>query len=124
MLKHQLRQEAIGEICLPHCDANDMACNCELLFNCVKKIDEYDLAVLTAKGYIDTSPGSEDYGAFSISAKNLNLFNLNQNLKRKLEEIRGLVDNNSSSDRDQCISVLGKFERALPLPWIVLDRYC
>jgi hypothetical protein len=121
MLKHQLRQEAIGEICLPHCDINDMACNCEILFDCVRKIDEYDLAVLAAKGYIDTSPGSENYGAFGISAKNLNLFNLDQNLRRKLEDIRGLVDSSSSSDRDQCISVLGKFKRALPclgLDWI------
>jgi hypothetical protein len=122
MLKHQLRQEAIGEVCLPHCDVNDMACNCEVLFDCVRKIDEYDLAVLTAKGYIDTSPGSEDYGAFSISAKNLNLFNLDQNLRGKLEDIRALVDNSSSSDRGQCISVLGKFEQALHC--FGLDRYC
>ena len=44
MSKHQLRQEALGG-CLPQCSVSDDECNCRKLFDCVKKLDEYDLAV-------------------------------------------------------------------------------
>ena len=43
MSKHRLRQEAM-EVCLPECDISDTACNCLRLFDCVKKLDEYDMA--------------------------------------------------------------------------------
>ena len=45
MSKHRLRQEAMGAVCLPECDISDAACNCRKLFECVKKLDEYDMAV-------------------------------------------------------------------------------
>ena len=44
MSKHQLRQEAM-EVCLPECEPSNTACNCRKLFECVKKMDEYDMAV-------------------------------------------------------------------------------
>ena len=44
MSKHQLRQGAMG-VCLPQCSLADEGCNCRKLFDCVKKLDEYDLAV-------------------------------------------------------------------------------
>ena len=48
MLKHQIRQQAMG-ICLPSCEVSNTedsrACNCERLFGCVQKLDEYDMAV-------------------------------------------------------------------------------
>ena len=43
MSKHKLRQEAM-EVCLPECDISDTACNCHRLFDCVNKLDEYDMA--------------------------------------------------------------------------------
>ena len=60
MAKHQLRQTAIGDVCLPQCSPADAMCNCARLFQCAKQIDEYDLAVLTASGYIDKNPGSNN----------------------------------------------------------------
>ena len=44
MSKHRLRQEAMGAVCLPECDISDAACNCRKLFDCVKKLDAYDMA--------------------------------------------------------------------------------
>ena len=44
MSKHQLRQGAMG-VCLPQCSLADEGCNCRKLFDCVKKLDEYDFAV-------------------------------------------------------------------------------
>ena len=43
MSKHQLRQEALK--CGPQCSVSDDKCNCRELFKCVKRLDEYDLAV-------------------------------------------------------------------------------
>ena len=113
MLKHRIRQEAMGEVCLPQCNMTDVTCNCKKLFDCVNKIDEYDLAVLTADGYIDTTPGSETYGAFSVSAKKLNLFNLDQDIHQKLNNIKNLVRSSSSSNQEQCLTVLGTYRCAL-----------
>lgn len=45
MAKHLLRQNAIGDVCLPQCNVTDVECNCRKLFSCVKRMDEYDLAV-------------------------------------------------------------------------------
>ena len=45
MIKHQVRQEAIGDVCLPECDVSDAECNCNKLFTCAEAMDEYDLAV-------------------------------------------------------------------------------
>ena len=45
MSKHQLRQEALKGVCLPQCSVSDDKCNCRKLFKCVKRLDEYDLAV-------------------------------------------------------------------------------
>lgn len=108
MVKHKLKQDAIGDVCLPQCDVADVSCNCAKLFECVKSMDEYDLAVLTAGGYVDVTPGSETYGKFSVSTKELNLFGFDQNLRQKLQDIKDLVDSNDSSDEEQCINVLGE----------------
>jgi hypothetical protein len=43
MSKHRLRQEAMGAVCLPECDISNAACNCRKLFECVKKLDAYDM---------------------------------------------------------------------------------
>eukprot|EP00956_Cyclotella_meneghiniana_P011852 scaffold16650_cov38-Cyclotella_meneghiniana.AAC.6 len=67
MSKHKLRQEAM-EVCLPECDISDTACNCRRLFDCVNKLDEYDMAALTAGGFIDSTVGSENYGEFGVGA--------------------------------------------------------
>jgi hypothetical protein len=45
MAKHKLRRNAIGEVCLPRCEVSDDGCICAQLFNCVKRISEYDLAM-------------------------------------------------------------------------------
>eukprot|EP00956_Cyclotella_meneghiniana_P014462 scaffold21577_cov109-Cyclotella_meneghiniana.AAC.1 len=67
MSKHRLRQEAM-DVCQPECDVFNASCNCHKLFECVKKLDEYDMAVLTARGFIDVTAGSENYGEFSVGA--------------------------------------------------------
>ena len=125
MSKHRLRQEAMGEVCLPQCNMTDVTCNCEQLFGCVKKMDEYDLAVLTADGYIDTASGSETYGEFSVSAKELNLFNLDQDIRQKLQNIKDRVDSSISSDQEECLTVLGEFRFVLrPLTLLMLNIEC
>ena len=106
MSKHQLRQKAIGDVCLPECGVSDVTCNCGKLFTCVKQMDEYDLAVwaglfsswvlyycetdyfssfifisLTAGGYVDKTPGSKNYGKFTVSAESVSTlkhFDLNR----------------------------------------------
>ena len=68
MVKHQQRQQDVGEQCFPNCQPNDITCNCDRLFQCVLKLDEYDLAVLNAGGFTDTTVGSENFGSFSVTA--------------------------------------------------------
>eukprot|EP00956_Cyclotella_meneghiniana_P039869 scaffold181533_cov56-Cyclotella_meneghiniana.AAC.1 len=63
--KHQLRQEKL-EICLPECDISSLSCNRGKLFDCVKKVDEYSMAALTAGGFISMS---YDYSSSSKAGK-------------------------------------------------------
>ena len=44
MSKHRIRQQAM-DVCLPNCEVSDTECNCERLFDCAQKLDEYDMAV-------------------------------------------------------------------------------
>ena len=48
MSKHKIRQQAMGT-CLPNCEVSNAEdsreCNCQRLFDCVQKLDEYDMAV-------------------------------------------------------------------------------
>lgn len=60
--KHELRQEAMRDICLPQCTVDDMKCNCDKLFKCANEMNAYDLAVLNADGYIDKTSGSDSFG--------------------------------------------------------------
>ena len=68
--KHRTRQEAM-EVCKPNCEVSNKECNCERLFECVKQLDEYDMAVLTAGGYIDTTPGSDHFGKIRVLANDV-----------------------------------------------------
>jgi hypothetical protein len=44
MAKHQRKLTASDDVCLPQCDVSEEECNCNRLFDCVKELDEYDLA--------------------------------------------------------------------------------
>lgn len=44
MSKHQQRKEEMG-VCEPECSVSDKTCNCGKLFSCIKKMDDYDMAV-------------------------------------------------------------------------------
>eukprot|EP00956_Cyclotella_meneghiniana_P035873 scaffold118872_cov36-Cyclotella_meneghiniana.AAC.1 len=106
MSKHRLRQEAMGAVCLPECDISDEACNCRKLFECVKKLDSYDMAALTAGGFIDTTAGSKDYGKFGIGAEDLNLYNLDGGIEKTLQEVQEQVESSDPNDNEQCNNVL------------------
>ena len=43
MEKHQLRKEAIGDICLPKCNVTEEECNCKKLFGCVQNMTEVSM---------------------------------------------------------------------------------
>ena len=56
MAKHQLCQDSLGEgLCLG-CKIDDWACHCKDLFQCVGDMTDYDLAVLVAGGFTNTTP--------------------------------------------------------------------
>lgn len=106
--KHQARQEALlgVEGCDKICDPDEVLCNCENLFNCVKKMTKYDLAVLIAGGFIDTDPSSENFGNITVSAESLSLFDAEEGVKDKLDRIqKEAVDH---TDLDQCKGVLSE----------------
>eukprot|EP00956_Cyclotella_meneghiniana_P041794 scaffold240115_cov36-Cyclotella_meneghiniana.AAC.1 len=109
MSKHRTRQEAMGAVCLPECDVSNAACNCRKLFECVKKLDAYDMAALTAGGFIDTTAGSEDYGKFGVGAKDLNLYNLDRGIEKTLQEVKEQVESSDPNDNEQCNNVLERF---------------
>jgi len=112
MEKHQARQNALGDVCQPQCEVNDSTCNCNKLFDCVRDMTEYDLAVLIAGGYVDTNAGSAQYGEFRIKVDELNLYQFDVGIKVKLEQVKALVGTSSSSDSDQCDNVLKQFYSA------------
>ena len=137
MEKHQARETALGDVCIPLCQVNDAQCNCNKLFDCVQNMTEYDLAVLTAGGYIDNTSGSSTYGEFRIQVNKLvssffqnfaftlitystcltallyiqNLFNF-ERIGEKLQQVKSLVNISSSSDSTQCTNILKQFYSA------------
>eukprot|EP00956_Cyclotella_meneghiniana_P013064 scaffold18706_cov41-Cyclotella_meneghiniana.AAC.1 len=110
MSKHRLRQEAM-EVCLPECAVSDKPCNCRKLFDCVTKLDEYDMAVLTARGFIDVTAGSENYGEFSVGADKLNLYDL-EDIGKRLQAVKHTVQSGNSNDSSNCNAVLNNFHSA------------
>ena len=83
MAKHQSCKDALGmETCPADCTSSGgFECNCERLFGCVGAMSEYDLAVLIAGGFIDTNPGSQNYGNFTISADSMSLFDAEEGVR-------------------------------------------
>ena len=110
MEKHRARKNAIGDVCSPQCEVNDMTCNCKKLFDCVQNMTEYDLAVLIAGGYVDTNTGSATYGELNIHASNLNLYQFDVGIKQKLADVKALAI--PSRNPTQCTAVLEQFYSA------------
>eukprot|EP00956_Cyclotella_meneghiniana_P004505 scaffold5550_cov82-Cyclotella_meneghiniana.AAC.8 len=110
--KHRTRQEAMGTTCQANCDVSDRECNCKRLFECVKQLDEYDLAVLTAGGYIDTTPGSDHFGKIRVLENDLNLYSLDKDIDKKVKDLKTLVDEKNPSDSSACDTVLQSFHTA------------
>ena len=90
---------------------------------------QYDFVVLTAGGFIDTTEGSDTFGEFRASAKEvsneeslgiiifdntnasylsqINLFSFESNAKERLDEVKSLV--NSGENPGNCNNVLSYF---------------
>ena len=64
---------------------------------------------LTAGGYIDTNDGTEKFGGFTVPVNELDLFNFDQSLKKKLQDVKDLVNGN---DEGNCDAVLEYFHSA------------
>ena len=89
-----LRQDALGNgVCAPACNVDDSECNCDKLFDCVRNITTYDMQILFAGGYIDTTPGSSTHGEFKVDVRDINLFDADRNIKQKLIDVQALVEN-------------------------------
>ena len=104
MVKHQLRQDALGnDVCAPACNVDDWECNCDKLFDCVRNITAYDMQMLFAGGYIDTTPGSSTHGEFKVDVREMNLYDADQDVKQKLIEVQALVEPNLNPSRMRII---------------------
>ena len=106
MAKHQIRLDALGDNCAPKCALEDAPCNCQRLFECVKDMTEYDLAVLVAGGFIDANPSSSTYGAFTVPVEQLNLYNADEGLSTKLAGIKAKAVYSNIGDSTKCTEVL------------------
>eukprot|EP00956_Cyclotella_meneghiniana_P037741 scaffold143621_cov36-Cyclotella_meneghiniana.AAC.2 len=111
MSKHQLREEKM-DVCSSECEVSNITCGCSKLFDCVQKLNEYDLAVLSAGGFIDDTAGSDNYGKFTVQTDELNLFNWDQDISKALQDVKDLVEESNPGDKEQCIAVLEKFHTA------------
>jgi hypothetical protein len=111
MAEHRLRQDALG-VCEQRCTVNDLKCNCGKLFDCVDSMAEFDLLVLSAKGYIDTTISSVTHGEFTVQASELKLYNVEEDLRGKLSRVKGLVAQSDRTNRADCDSVLQEFHSA------------
>jgi uncharacterized protein YukE len=67
---------------------------------------------LTAGGFIDKTPGSENFGGFSVAVSDLDLFDADGGLRSKLQDLRNKVASSSSDNPDQCNAVLSQFHTA------------
>ena len=70
------------------------------------------LLSLTAGGYIDQQIGSENFGGFSVSAEELNLYNLDQAIGERLGLVKTVIESVDSSDTAKCYEVLENFHVA------------
>eukprot|EP00584_Thalassiosira_punctigera_P027883 CAMPEP_0172576342 /NCGR_PEP_ID=MMETSP1067-20121228/137666_1 /TAXON_ID=265564 ORGANISM="Thalassiosira punctigera, Strain Tpunct2005C2" /NCGR_SAMPLE_ID=MMETSP1067 /ASSEMBLY_ACC=CAM_ASM_000444 /LENGTH=2652 /DNA_ID=CAMNT_0013369009 /DNA_START=2375 /DNA_END=10333 /DNA_ORIENTATION=- len=107
MSKHQLRLDALGNICAHSCKLENSTCLCSRLFDCVRNMTEYDLAVIIAGGFIDTNPSSNTFGNFSVPANQLNLYNADQGVAAKLSTLKSKALGNSANTQN-CNAVLGE----------------
>ena len=111
MAKHQVRQDALGEdTCPPEFEVTDWAGNCGKLFSCVEDMTEYDMLVLGVDGFIDTQKDSETFGELTLHANELNLYDMDHDIRTKLAEVKSLVTEDPT--QEQCNAVLERFHSA------------
>jgi hypothetical protein len=57
--------------CQEECPIDNTTCNCEQLFNCIKRMSVYDAAVLFSDGYIVTDMNNDNFANFTTDVLNL-----------------------------------------------------
>jgi hypothetical protein len=67
---------------------------------------------LTAGGFIDKTPGSDNFGSFSVAVSDLALFDADGGLSSKLQDLRNKVASSSSDNPDDCNAILSQFHTA------------
>ena len=83
--------------CQEECPIDNTTCNCEQLFNCIKRMSVYDAAVLFADGYIITDFNDENFGSFTTD--DLNLYDVaNGGLYEKFLAIQQYTDGPANDD--------------------------
>ena len=103
MARHQVRQDALGEdVCKPKYEITDWASNCNELFHCVSDMTPNDLLTLNADGYLDTIPGSQTIGELTVHPNDLNLYDMDRDIRKKLAKLKGLVTKQNVSTLPSC----------------------
>lgn len=83
-------------------DANSAICLFFLLN--LELDDDTTLVVLIAGGFIDTDPESDYFGNFTVSAENLNFFDVDAGVRQKLANIQTLAEGDVNAGN--CVKVL------------------
>jgi len=109
MAKHELRKNHLGDVCLPQCNTSEWECNCKKLYGCVQNMSEYDLATLTAGGFIDTNKQSKTHGEFRVPINELRLFDTGIDIRRKLQYVKNLTADGNAITHESCANVLEEF---------------
>jgi hypothetical protein len=104
MAKHQVRQDALGEdVCQPKYEITDWEGNCNELFHCVSDMTPNDLLTLNADGYLDTTPGSQTIGELTVHPNDLNLYDMDHDIRGKLEHVKGLATKHNVCTFSSCV---------------------
>ncbi len=92
-----------GSWCQEECPSDNTTCNCEQLFNCIKRMSVYDAAVLFSDGYIVTDMNDDNFANFTTDV--LNLYDVaNGALYEKFLAIQQYAD--GPTNEEQCTNLL------------------
>ena len=97
------RRRLAVEECTAPCSIDDATCNCRRLYDCLKELSTYDLAVLTLRGYIVL----DGRGIGDITNDSVDVFDLGDGgLTKRFDFFKGRASMADPENQEQCTRVL------------------
>ena len=101
--ERHLQRTENNDQCKPTCSMDNKVCNCNALKECVNDMSGYDASLSVFGGYVNTEPGNQEYGNFTV--QNLKLFDVGGQLPAKFSRIKSLAKESG----DDCTALLSEF---------------